>query len=154
MVQLLNMALVLGTLGCGAMAGIYYAFSGFIMRALDTTGPETATPAMVAINQIILGSGFMVLFFGTSLLCLVLLIAALILQPPGHRLIAGAAGTYLLGMLAVTMLRNVPLNQALAIQGVPAWPDYLRDWSFWNHIRTAASAVAAAGFGTALLAQS
>ena len=142
----LNGALILGALSCGAMAGIYYAFSGFILRAFDSTGPDAATKAMVAINRTILQSGFMVLFFGSSLLCLGLLVAALILRPPGYGLIASGAAVYLIGMLALTILRNVPLNDLLAARGAAFWPSYLRDWSFWNHIRAAASALAALAF--------
>ena len=149
--QLLNMALILGTLGCGTMAGIYYAFSGFIMRAFATTGPTTATDAMVAINRVILKSSFMPLFFGSSLLCLALLIAALILRPNGYPLIAIGAAVYLVGMLGVTILRNVPLNQLLDAQGAAIWPEYLRNWTMWNHLRTASSLIAAALFCLSLL---
>ena len=145
-------ALILGVLGCGAMAGIYFAFSGFIMRALDATGAAPATQAMIAINRVILQSGFMALFFGSSLLCLGLLIGALVARPPGHALIVGGAAVYLLGMLALTMLRNVPLNNLLAEGGAAVWPAYLRDWRFWNHFRAAASALAAAAFCLALAA--
>ena len=33
-----------------------------------------------------------------------------------------------------------------------AWPIYLQEWTFWNHIRTAASLAAAAGGMLALMA--
>ena len=147
----LTTALIVSALGCGAIAGIYYAFSGFIMRALDTTGTVPATDAMIAINRVILGSGFMVLFFGTTLLSLLLLVAALIQRPAGQWLIIGSAAIYLIGMLGVTMLRSVPLNQQLAAEGAQMWPAYLRHWTFWNHVRTVASIIAAAGFCLALL---
>jgi uncharacterized membrane protein len=46
----------------------------------------------------------------------------------------------------------VPLNNALA-QVTPAdpdaarvWNDYLRRWTTWNHVRTAAAAAALAAF--------
>ncbi len=145
-------ALILGALGCGAMAGIYAAFSGFIMRALDATGATAATQAMVSINRVILQSGFMALFFGSSLLCGGLLVAALVARPPGHAVILAGATIYLIGMLGLTILRNVPLNNMLAARGAEFWPTYLRDWTFWNHLRTAASALAAAAFGLALAA--
>lgn len=53
-------------------------------------------------------------------------------------------------MLALTILRNVPLNDLLAARGAAFWPSYLRDWGFWNHIRAAASALAALAFCLAL----
>ena len=149
--QMLNMALILGTLGCGAMAGIYYAFSGFIMRAFAATGPATAVEAMTAINRVILKSGFMPLFFGSCLLCLGLLIAALILRPAGYLPMASGAAVYLAGMLGVTILRNVPLNQLLDAQGAAVWPEYLRSWTLWNHLRAVSSLIAAALFCLSLL---
>ncbi len=145
-------ALILAALCCGAMAGIYAAFSGFILRALDSLGPGAAAQAMAAINRIILQSGFMLLFFGSSLLCLGLLVAAVAMRPPGAALIAGGAAIYLLGMLAVTILRNVPLNDMLAVQGAQGWAVYLRDWRLWNSLRAAASGLAALCFCLALRA--
>ncbi|MBA4491106.1 DUF1772 domain-containing protein [Paracoccus sp. S1E-3] len=147
----LDGALVLGILGCGAMAGLYYAFSGFILRALDATGPDPATAAMVAINRVILQSSFMGLFFGSCLLSVGLLMAALILRPAGFGLIAAGAAVYLIGMLAVTVLRNVPLNDMLALRGTESWPLYMRSWGCWNHIRAASSLIGATLFCLSLL---
>jgi uncharacterized membrane protein len=52
----------------------------------------------------------------------------------------------------------VPLNNELA-RADPAyadtaavWTRYLRDWTFWNHVRTIASTAASALFIAALLA--
>ncbi|NJP11062.1 MAG: DUF1772 domain-containing protein [Leptolyngbyaceae cyanobacterium RU_5_1] len=47
---------------------------------------------------------------------------------------------------------NVPLNDALAVvksnstEGAALWANYLKNWTFWNHVRTIASLVAAALF--------
>ena len=51
------------------------------------------------------------------------------------------------------MTRNVPLNQTLAAAGpdLVTWQGYLRDWTFWNHIRSAASMAAAGSFLVALI---
>ena len=55
-------------------------------------------------------------------------------------------------MRRVTVALNVPLNDRLAAfdpadPGAAAfWAHYLRRWTLWNHVRTAASAIAAAGF--------
>lgn len=54
------------------------------------------------------------------------------------------------------MAMNVPLNNALAVfdsarHNVDAvWPAYLRDWSFWNHFRTAGGLASAFLFAVAL----
>jgi uncharacterized membrane protein len=51
---------------------------------------------------------------------------------------------------------NVPLNDALAAvhagsaDGATVWARYLQDWTFWNHVRTAASAGTCALYVAAL----
>ena len=69
-------------------------------------------------------------------------------------LLAGAV-LYLFGCILVTIVFNVPLNTALATakpdaEGVALWRRYLSDWTKWNHVRTAASLLAAAAFILAL----
>ncbi|KWE53188.1 hypothetical protein WT53_26425 [Burkholderia sp. MSMB2157WGS] len=59
---------------------------------------------------------------------------------------------YVLGMFAVTLAVNVPLNDALAAadpattHGAALWARYLHDWTRWNHVRTVASAAACVSF--------
>ena len=70
-------------------------------------------------------------------------------------LLAGCA-FYLLGCLLVTMAVNVPMNNQLAVakpdsSGADAlWDHYRSRWTLWNHVRTAASLVAAGLFVMAL----
>jgi uncharacterized membrane protein len=142
-------------LGCGLSGGLYFAFSAFIMRALDTAGATHGVAAMNAINARILRSLFMPLFLGTTLGSAALaIIGVLSASPAGTLLLAGGA-LYVLGMFGVTMLWNVPLNETLAAaEGKPdaaaVWPIYYRRWTRWNHLRTLASAGAAALFTAAL----
>jgi uncharacterized membrane protein len=62
------------------------------------------------------------------------------------------------GILAVTMVFNVPLNDSLAAVdpsgsgAAPVWAGYLRDWTFWNHVRTVASGAASILFTIAIAA--
>ena len=62
-----------------------------------------------------------------------------------------------MGSLMVTMVFNVPMNNALAAavpddaNSADLWANYLTNWTFWNHIRTAASLGAAACFTTGLI---
>jgi uncharacterized membrane protein len=144
-------------LGCGVMAGVYFAFSGFVMTALDRLGPGAALAAMNAINRTILRSAFMPLFLATSASALALAVMA-----PFHwgeaetwPMLAGAL-IYMLGMPVCTIVCNVPLNDVLAevdpagSAAGPAWAAYLRDWTRWNHVRTAACAIATACFIAAI----
>ena len=58
-------------------------------------------------------------------------------------------GTYLIGVLAVTGMGNVPMNTRLdEMSGQPReiagyWPHYAQRWTRLNHARTAGSALAA-----------
>ncbi len=64
--SMITVSLTIAAIGAGLMAGVYFAFSGFIMRCLDQLGASQATDAMNAINEVILRSWFMVLFFDSS----------------------------------------------------------------------------------------
>ena len=156
--QLLHVALPLvAALGCGLMAGIFFAFSAFMMTALGRLPPAAGIAAMRSINVAILNPLFFALFFGTAALSLVAAIAAIVAWPVPAALYLFAGGLlYLVGGLVVTMQRNVPLNQALAAsdpagdEGARLWHRYLSVWTAWNHVRTVASLAATAAFIMAL----
>jgi uncharacterized membrane protein len=143
--------------GCASMGGVYFAFSGFIMRALRDAG-HAGTVAMNAINRVILRSAFMPLFFTTTLASGALAVIGVTHLPAarGFYLVVGGL-LYIAGMLGVTLLGNVPLNNALqnvtaeSRTGTAIWNDYLRRWTRWNHWRTASSLAAAILFGLALM---
>jgi uncharacterized membrane protein len=147
-------------IGCGLMAGVYFAFSGFIMTALSRVDQASGVAAMNSINTVILRSLFLPLFFGTTLAALILAITAVFRwSAPGTAttLVGGVA--YVVGMFVVTMLLNVPLNNALqAVDSASAdaattWGHYLREWTRWNHVRTVSSTAACALFIAALTAR-
>lgn len=136
-------------IGCGLLAGLYFSFSSFIMRALGRIEAPSGIAAMNSINAVIQRSAFMPLFLGSSLAALILACIALFQwhQPGSVATITGGV-IYVVGMFACTMAFNVPLNNALAAvdpassNGANMWARYLRDWTFWNHVRTIASTVA------------
>jgi uncharacterized membrane protein len=145
-------------LGCGLVAGIFFAFSTFVMSALGRLPAKEGITAMQAINITVLNPWFFASFFGTAAVCLVLAVLALTGWNGAHAvyLIAGSA-LYLLGTLLVTIAFNVPLNNRLAkvdpksAEGAAQWTHYLVRWNNWNHVRTAASLAAAAVYMVALL---
>ena len=135
-------------IGSGLMAGIYFAFSTFIMRAFGSIDTSQAVAAMNSINDVILRSLFMPLFFGSTLISVALIVVALLnwgAIGAGLMLIAGAV--YLLGMFGCTVAFNVPLNNALAgvngndVDAERFWSHYLSTWTRWNHIRTLSSLI-------------
>jgi uncharacterized membrane protein len=159
--QLLTPGLLwFSAIGCGLLAGIYFAFSTFVMTALARIGPVQGVAAMNAINIEIVKSLFMPFFLGTTLTSAALVVAAFLRWGEAGAIAMLAGGiVYVLGMFVVTMLLNVPLNDALAAsdpssaEGDALWARYLRDWTFWNHVRTLASAAASVLFTIAIAAR-
>lgn len=144
-------------IGCGLMAGVYFAFSMFIMTAFARMAPASGIAAMSAINDVILRSLFMPLFAGTTLAALILLgVGTFLWSEPGSLAMAVGGGIYVVGMFIVTMAFNVPLNNELVRLGAAdptaneVWARYLTEWTRWNHVRTIASTIAATAFIAAL----
>lgn len=144
-------------LGCGLVAGVFFAFSTFVMSALARLQPREGITAMQAINITAINPLFMVALFGTAAACLLLGVSSLLqgYQPDATYLLVGSL-LYLIGTVIVTIAFNVPLNNALAIvksdstEGATLWAKYLTTWTLWNHVRTIAALVAAALFTLAL----
>lgn len=158
--NLFTLVAVLCALGAGLTAGIFYAFSTFVMAALGRLPPAEGIAAMNAINVAVINPWFMAVFIGTPLLCAGAAILAVVnWSAPGSFHILAAAILYVAGSVLVTMLFNVPLNTALAAavptspEGVALWTRYLSEWTFWNHLRTAAPLAATALFIVGLLLQ-
>jgi uncharacterized membrane protein len=145
-------------LGCALVAGLYFAFSTFIMTALGRIPAPAGIAAMQAINTVIQRSLFMPLFFGTTLAALA--VAALALwrwvEAGSVAMLAGGL-VYVLGMFVCTVVFNVPLNNRLdaadpqSAAAGEVWARYLRVWTRWNHVRTLASTLAAGLFVLALV---
>jgi len=138
-------------LGCGLGAGVFFAFSAFVMDGLSRAEAPEGIAAMQWINRRAPTPAFLLVWLGTGALCLV--VAALTVVSGGDRravLAAAAAAVYVAGSIAVTFARNVPMNDALARMDArdPAtagyWRTYVRRWTAWNHVRAGASIAAAA----------
>jgi uncharacterized membrane protein len=138
-------------LGCGLMAGVFFGFSAFIMTALARLPAPQGIAAMRSINVFAVTPLFMTALFGTAAACLLLAIAALFVwdrSGAGYLLLGSLL--YFVGTTLVTIVFNVPRNDALAAvdptspDGARVWTDYVRGWTAWNHVRTAAALVAAA----------
>lgn len=144
-------------LGSGLIAGAFFAFSSFVMRALGRLPASEGMAAMQSINVVVLNPLFLGVFVGTAGLCAVAIVCALLRwQQPGAGYLLAGALLYGAGTFLVTMLFNVPLNDALAAVAPTAagakelWADYLARWTVWNHVRTAAALAAMAAFILAL----
>ena len=157
---LLSGLLWFSAIGCGLMAGVYFAFSAFIMTSLARIAPAAGIAAMNAINVEIVRSLFMPLFMGTTLAAALLAGRAVFRwSEPGSAVLLAGGVLYVAGMFIVTAAFNVPLNDALAAvdpssaEGTALWTTYLRDWTLWNHVRTLASLTASLLFVAAIAAR-
>jgi uncharacterized membrane protein len=137
-------------LGCGLVAGVFYAFSTFVMKALARLPAAQGIAAMQAINVVVINPWFMTVFFGTAAACVVVVVFSMLRwgEPSAVYLLIGSL-LYLIGTILVTIVFNVPRNNTLAAidpasaDGTSLWAGYVTSWTAWNHVRTAAALVAA-----------
>jgi uncharacterized membrane protein len=155
--QLLLALTLLAALGCGLVAGVFFAFSSFVMKALAQLPTPQGIAAMQSINAVVLNRWFLGVFVGTAAACLLAVICAFLRWHTGNAVILLVGGAlYLIGSFAVTALFNVPKNDVLAklAPSAPAsangWAEYVASWTKWNHVRTVAALAAAASFSLAL----
>jgi uncharacterized membrane protein len=148
---------IVAALGSGLIAGVFFAFSSFVMRALCRLPTREAIAAMKSINAAVLNVWFLGAFLGTAAVCGVgLIVSFLRWQETGSGYLSAGCLLYLIGCLGVTAVCNVPRNEALARvtpddpDSKEAWARYVAGWTAWNHVRTAASLAACASFTAAL----
>lgn len=148
----------IAAVGCGLVAGVFFAFSSFVMPALGRIPAPSGISAMQSINVVVINPSFMTAFMGTGALCLALLAGAWMWwgDLSGKLLLAGCV-IYLVACIGVTMVFNVPLNDALAAvqtdtaEAASLWSRYLTEWTAWNHVRTVAPILSLALFVLALI---
>ena len=143
MIALLPLLTLAAAIGSGLMAGLFFTFSSFAMTALSKLPPEQGIAAMNSINVTILNATFGIAFFGTAALCLGLGVTGILRwSEPGSAWLLLGSLLYLVGVIGVTIIFNVPLNNALAAispispEGAALWTRYLAEWVPWNHVRT------------------
>lgn len=145
-----SLLLAAGTIGTGLVAGVFFAFSGFVMPALGRLPAPQGIAAMQAINVTAVTPPLMIALFGTAVVCLGIAFESVVAWgTPGSGLRLFAALLYLLGVVGVTVVCNVPRNNALAAldaqsaQAASSWVTFLREWTTWNTVRSIASGLAA-----------
>ena len=120
------------------MVGVYFIFSNTIMAVLRKQESLVGAAVMASINDVILNPVFKLIFLASGIGALVLsgVLWSMSLQA------SLACGVFFVGTTLVTVLFNIPLNNALktAVESqqaiVPMWERYLREWVRWNHVRT------------------
>jgi uncharacterized membrane protein len=144
-------------LGSALVAGVFFAFSTFVMDALDRTPPSQAINAMNEINETVVRPGFMIAFVGTAILALALGVYA-VLNWGDRRatFLLVASALYVVGTFILTIVHHVPLNDHLAdvdpnsAAAASEWRHYFDSWVPWNHVRTIAPLGSTALYAAAL----
>jgi uncharacterized membrane protein len=156
----LDVATFAGVLGAGAVGGVFYAFSSFVMPALERLPPADGIKAMQSINVTAERPAFMVAFMGTTLLAGYLGVRGILDRGDRRATLLMTGGAlYLVGAFLLTVAHHVPLNHQLAdvhphaASAAAQWKDYLHKWSWANHVRGLAALGAAAAFTGALLSR-
>jgi uncharacterized membrane protein len=145
------------SLGCALLGGVFFAFSSFVMPALQQLPDADAIAAMQSINEKAETPVFLSAFLLTALACLALgLWAGLGLGQPAARWILAGCVVYLVLPIGLTIVHHVPLNDHLATvdphgpEASAEWRDYLDGWLGWNHVRGLGGLAAAGLIGIGL----
>jgi len=135
-------ALLLLAAAAGLVSGVFLTFSDFVMKSLAASRPAAGTEAMQIINRKVFRSIFMVLLLGMIPVSILTAIVGYFFHDGTLSVLLVSAGLlYFFGVFFVSAIGNIPMNntlEALPQGGVEAqiyWPDYVREWVLWNHVR-------------------
>lgn len=147
-------ALVVAAVAAGVNAGAFFAFSNFVMRALEDLPRADGASAMRAINRFAPSFLFVTSIIGAGAAGIVVLATEWGDRSNGTTQWLAVAATLSVISFLVTMAFNVPRNNALA-DAAPAelgevWTGYLITWTRWNTVRTLTSAASVASYALAL----
>jgi uncharacterized membrane protein len=153
MTSALQVLSLVSAVGCALAAGVFYAFSTFVMPALAALPPAQGVAAMQSINVAAVRPGLMLELFGTAAVSVATGAVSLAnWHPASGPFVLTGAGLYLAGAIGITAGYHVPRNLALAELDprgpgtADRWTRYIAEWSAWNHIRTITPLLAAAAF--------
>jgi len=132
-------------IGAGITAGVYFAFSTFIMTGLRRLTAAQSIAAMNAINKAAPNPLFMLALFGTAIACVLLAISGFRHRgdPAAVWQLVGC-GLYIVSVL-VTVAYHIPRNEGLmkidpnAARASAIWSHFVTPWIAWNHVRTLTS---------------
>jgi uncharacterized membrane protein len=135
--------LAVGAVGSGVVAGVFFAFSTFVMPALRRLPDARGMAAMQSINVTAVTPPFMLALFGTAIVCVAVAVIAIVnWGEDGATAAFVGSVVYVLSVVVVTAVYHVPRNDALARldadapSSAPAWARFLREWTGMNHVRT------------------
>lgn len=140
--------LIAATIGTGLMAGLFYAWSISVTPGLANVSNVIYLHAFQSMNRAIINPIFLIPFMGLLLLLPTL---CYLFGPSTKAMfwyLLAATLIYYLGVMAVTLLGNIPLNEALEALQLPSLTaeematfrqGFERKWNNLNTIRTGCS---------------
>jgi uncharacterized membrane protein len=144
--DLILIACAAAVVACGLTAGVFLAFSDFVMKALFAASPASGIEAMQLINRKVYGSVFMTLLIAMLVISVALVPYAVVyMTSPAVAWVISGCVLYVIGVFIVTVAFNVPMNQRLdamnheSNETASYWTVYASSWTLWNHVRTIAS---------------
>lgn len=132
-----DLLLDLGRLCSGLLAGLYLGFAIAVVPALRRTSGQVYVEVMSKIEKVIASPFFLVLFLGTPLFSLALLLDD---PSPGRGVVAGFA----VASTVITFAAHFPMNRAVVAAAATAAAEEVRDrverpWARWHLVRTVAT---------------
>jgi uncharacterized membrane protein len=150
---------VAAAISCGLVAGVFFAFSTFVMPALRRLSAPQGVGVMQSINVTVITPLFMLALFGAAAVCAVLAVLSIVhWGEKGAGLVLAGSIAYLLGTIVTTMAYHVPRNDKLSTLDANAadtarhWRHFYPQWTTMNHVRTISSIAATICFTLALRA--
>lgn len=140
-------------LSSALVAGVFQAFSDFVMPGLIRSEPKGGIESMQHINRTVFRSVFLATFL--ILVPVLLAFSAFAwFQMDGiaRGLIISGTAVYILSVFGVTIAGNVPMNERLdgmayaSAEAGTYWQTYGKVWTNWNHVRTLGSVATAICF--------
>lgn len=124
-------------LGSALVAGVFFAFFSFVMKAVDRLPSAQGIAEMLALNITVLNLWFLGFFIGMAAVCFLLMLWSLfqLSQANAENILLGSMFC-LVGSLVVTALFSVPVNERLAKVDVlnadteNIWCDCVSEWMF------------------------
>lgn len=145
--------------GAGLIGGVFFAFSTFVMRALQRLPAREGLAAMQSINVAAPTPPFVGVLLGTGVTSAALVVASVVRpDDPGAGWRAAGGVAYLV-TVGITIAYHVPRNDALgridpsSSVAATEWLRYARPWTTWNHVRAATALLAAGALTRAALAR-
>jgi len=133
-------------------AGLLYGWTISIIPGLRNISAKSYLEAMQSINRAIINPGFFSIFFGSLILLILSTYFQYVVKVDlAFWLIAGGAICYFTGTIAVTILGNVPMNDALDLVDINTLSaeelettrlSYEGKWNQLNLVRTIFSILA------------